>query len=155
MLIHFANFISNFLRLSEHWPKDGSERVPSLKDLIENLAFYPLLSLFLAAISSAHASDGLALRLSATIFAVVVLFLLLATALQTLSMLLAITYGALRSLVPRDRVFQFPLISKVPAKVRPYAALLIVLAIPFSVAVISLVSITFVLSRVILGLLDG
>ena len=119
MLIHFANFISNFLRLSEHWPKDGSERVPSLKDLIENLAFYPLLSLFLAAISSAHASDGLALRLSATIFAVVVLFLLLATALQTLSMLLAITYGALRSLVPRDRVFQFPLISKVPADAPP------------------------------------
>ena len=155
MLIHFAKFISNFLRLSEHWPTEGSERVPSLKDLLENLAFYPLLSLFMAATSSAYATDGLALRLSATIFAVVVFVLLLATALQTLSMLLSAAYGALRSIFPRDRVFQVPLISKLPAKVRPYAALLLFLAVPFSVIVISLVSITFVLSRVILGLLDG
>ena len=155
MLIHFAKFISNFLSLQEHWPTGGSERVPSLKDLIENLAFYPLLSLFMAAIISAYASDGLALRLSATIFAVVVLVLLLATALQTLSMLLSVTYGALRSVVPRNRAFQVPIISRLPAKVRPYASLLIILAIPLSVVVISLVSITFVLSRVILGLLDG
>lgn len=155
MLIHFAKFVSNFLRLSEHWPTDRSERVPSLKDLIENLAFYPLLSLFMATISSAYATHELALTLSATIFAVVVLVLLLATALQTLSILLSVAYGALRSIIPRNKTFQAPLINKLPAKVRPYAALLLFLALPFSAVVISLVSITFVLSRVILGLLDG
>ena len=155
MLIHFAKFISKFLRLSEHWPTGGSERIPSLKDLIENLAFYPLLSLFMATISSAYATDGLVLRLSAMIFAVVVLLLLLATALQTISMLLSVAFGALVSIVPRGRVFQVPFVRKLPAKVRPYAALLLFLAIPLSVVMISLVSITFVLSRAILGLLDG
>lgn len=109
----------------------------------------------MAAISSSYATDSIGSKLSAAIFAIVVLALLLATSIQTFSMFLSVAYSALMSIVPRGRTFQIPLASKLPAKMRPYGSLLILLAIPISVVVISMISITFVFSKVALGLLDG
>ena len=141
--------------MSEHWSANGTGNAPTLKHLIENLAFYPLLSLFMVAIDSAFSTGSVLLKFSAAIFSAVVVILLFATALQTLSIFLSIAIGALSSAIPKNKIFRIPVVGRLPAGARPYGILFVILVIPALIVVFSIASMTFVLSSVILGLLDS